>query len=98
MVITKPTKRPRFGPPRPIKTEASSGRRHRETAMTIKRLILLSAVTGVKVAVAVYFLEGGKRQIASDDMTVEGEAWVSPEVASPASGWPLGKYEVEFLL
>jgi hypothetical protein len=69
-----------------------------ETGVIFATVKFSAAPAGTKVVVAVYFLEGGKRQIASDELTVEGEAWVSLEVSPPASGWPLGKYEVEFLL
>ncbi len=57
-----------------------------------------AAPPGTKVKILFYFLEGKKRQIAADELSVEGEAWASLEVTPPASGWPPGKYEVEFLL
>lgn len=57
-----------------------------------------AAPADTKVKLAFYFLEGGKRQIAEDELNVEGEAWVSLQVSPPSSGWPPGKYEVEFLL
>ena len=57
-----------------------------------------SAPRGTKVKMVFYFLDGGKRQIASDEVSVEGAAWVNLRVSPPSSGWPPGKYEVEFLL
>jgi len=57
-----------------------------------------AAPPGTKIKMVFYFLEGGKHQIAADEVKAEGSAWVSLRVSPPASGWPLGKYEVEFLL
>lgn len=57
-----------------------------------------AAPPGTKVKMVFYFLDGGKRQIASDEVSVQGAAWVNLRVSPPHSGWPQGKYEVEFLL
>ncbi len=57
-----------------------------------------AAPPGTKVKAVFYYLEGQRRQIAEDTLTLQEGAYVSFQLSPPASGWPLGKYEVVFFL
>ncbi len=57
-----------------------------------------NAPSGAKVKAVFYYLEGQRRQIAEDQVELKEGAYVSFRLSPPASGWPLGKYEVVFLL
>lgn len=59
---------------------------------------LSSAPDGTKVKATFHYLEGGEREIASDEVMTGGERWVSFTLSSPASGWPAGQYEARLLL
>lgn len=54
------------------------------------------ADTGVKAVF--HYLEGNKQQIAEDTVKTEGSRYVSFTLNPPETGWPVGRYEVEFLL
>lgn len=54
------------------------------------------ADTGVKVVF--YYLEGNRQQIAEDTVKVEGSRYLSYAFNPPENGWPVGRYEVEFVL
>lgn len=45
-----------------------------------------------------YYLEGQRQQIAEDSATAEGSRYLSFPLNPPEGGWPVGRYEVEFLL
>ncbi len=57
-----------------------------------------SAPSGTKVKAVFYYLEGERRQIAQNEITLKEGAYVSFQLSPPASGWPVGKYEVVFFL
>ncbi|MCB2225843.1 MAG: hypothetical protein KQH53_04125 [Desulfarculaceae bacterium] len=57
-----------------------------------------AAPPGTKVKALFFYLEGERRQIAQDEITLKEGAYVSFQLSPPASGWPLGKYEVVFYL
>ncbi|MCF8065940.1 MAG: hypothetical protein K9K36_11900, partial [Desulfarculaceae bacterium] len=57
-----------------------------------------SAPAGTKVKAVFYYLEGQRRQIAENQIELKEGAYVSFQLSPPANGWPLGKYEVVYLL
>lgn len=57
-----------------------------------------SAPAGTKVKAVFYYLEGQRRQIAENQIELKEGAYVSFQLSPPAGGWPLGKYEVVYLL
>lgn len=57
-----------------------------------------SAPAGTKVKAVFYYLEGQRRQIAENQIELKEGAYVSFQLSPPANGWPLGKYEVAYLL
>jgi len=59
---------------------------------------LKSAPADTAVKAIFYYLEGKKQQIADDSVTAEGGKYLSFSLNPPESGWPVGRYEVEFLI
>ncbi len=45
-----------------------------------------------------YYLEGNRQQIAEDTVKGEGSRHLSFSLNPPETGWPVGRYEVEFAL
>jgi hypothetical protein len=45
-----------------------------------------------------YYLEGNRQQIAEDTVKAEGSRHLSFSLNPPETGWPAGRYEVEFAL
>lgn len=56
------------------------------------------APDGTSVAAHFFYLEGGAQEIASDELVTGGSGYVSFALNPPAAGWPLGRYEVRYLL
>lgn len=57
-----------------------------------------SAPADTAVKAIFYYLEGTRQQIAEDAVSAEGGEYLSFSMNPPATGWPVGRYEVEFLL
>ncbi len=59
---------------------------------------LKGAPADTAVKAIFYYLEGKKQQVAEDSVTAEGGRYLSFAMNPPESGWPVGRYEVEFLI
>lgn len=59
---------------------------------------LKSAPADTAVKAVFYYLEGNKQQIAEDTVSAEGGRYLSFSLNPPESGWPVGRYAVEFQL
>lgn len=57
-----------------------------------------SAPADTAVKAVFYYLEGTRQQIAEDTVSAEGGEYLSFSMNPPETGWPVGRYEVEFLL
>lgn len=68
-------------------------------AGTLHATIKLSnAPSDTTITVRFYFVEQEKREIAQDAITTNGSGYIGFSLDPPESGWPLGKYQVEFYL
>ncbi|AGF77298.1 hypothetical protein UWK_00720 [Desulfocapsa sulfexigens DSM 10523] len=69
------------------------------TVGTLHATIKLSnAPSDTTVTVRFYFMEQEKREIAQDAITTNGNGYIGFSLDPPKSGWPEGKYQVEFYL
>lgn len=59
---------------------------------------LKSAPADTAVKAVFYYLEGNKQQIAEDTVSAAGGRYLSFSLNPPESGWPVGRYAVEFQL
>lgn len=57
-----------------------------------------NAPADTKVRAVFSYLEGNRQQIAEDTISAEGSKYLSFSLNPPESGWPVGRYEVEFYL
>ena len=57
-----------------------------------------SAPADTSIAALFFYLEGGEQQIASDEMVTGGNGYISFALNPPYTGWPVGRYEVRYLL
>lgn len=57
-----------------------------------------NAPADTKVRAVFSYLEGKRLQIAEDTIAAEGSRYLSFSLNPPESGWPVGRYEVEFYL
>ena len=68
----------------------------------VKRLYatvkLKNGSAGSKVKAVFYYLEGNRQQIAELSVAAEGSGYLDFPFNPPESGWPVGRYEVEFSL
>jgi hypothetical protein len=68
----------------------------------VKRLYatvkLKNGSAGIKVKAVFYYLEGNRQQIAEQSIAAEGSGYLDFPFNPPESGWPVGRYEVEFFL
>lgn len=68
----------------------------------VKRLYatveLKNGSAGTKVKAVFYYLEGNRQQIAEQNVAAEGRGYLDFPFNPPESGWPVGRYEVEFSL
>ncbi len=71
----------------------------RVTAGTLQATIKLSnAPADTTVSALFYYGENEKREIARDAIVTNGSGYLSFSLNPPESGWPLGRYQVEFYL
>ena len=59
---------------------------------------LKSGPAGTKVSAVFYYLEGNRQKIAEQSVSAEGSGYLDFPINPPESGWPVGRYEVEFSL
>jgi hypothetical protein len=59
---------------------------------------LNSGPAGTKVSAVFYYLEGNRQKIAEQSVSAEGSGYLDFPINPPESGWPVGRYEVEFSL
>jgi hypothetical protein len=57
-----------------------------------------NAPADTKIRAVFSYLEGTRQQIAEDTIAAEGSKYLSFSLNPPESGWPVGRYEVEFYL
>lgn len=67
-----------------------------KTLYATVRVKNVPADSGVKAVF--YYLEGSRQQIAENTAKAEGSDYLSYAFNPPESGWPVGRYEVEFVL
>lgn len=57
-----------------------------------------NAPADTAVKAVFYYLEGSRQEIAEDTVKADGSRYIGYAFNPPESGWPVGRYEVEFVL